>query len=202
MSEREFDEYVSDSPGQKANSGADQPPAPKAKAATGASGLGSLAQKARQKNLKSARGILIAIGVITVLVNFLLMALVQGQVDKEIEQEIAKMGPGAQVDRAKLQELRDASVRTGILVNGGFTVMGFIFIGLGIAVSRFPVPATVLGLVLYLGGAALTALFNPAMLVQGIIVKIIIVVFLVNAIKSAVAYQREQTALDDLEVQE
>ncbi len=61
-------------------------------------------------------------------------------------------------------------------------------------VKTYPVPATVLGLVLYVGCAAVFGYLDPTTLAMGWLVKIIIVVALAKAIQSAVAYQREATA--------
>jgi hypothetical protein len=82
------------------------------------SGLGSLAQSARSKNLKSARGILIAIGVLTVLVNGALFYFAPEMVRSQIQKEIGKAGPG-NVDQAKVKEVEDTAVRETRVVAGG-----------------------------------------------------------------------------------
>jgi hypothetical protein len=53
------------------------------------------------------------------------------------------------------------------------------------------VPATALGLILYVGAFAIFAAMDPASIAQGIIIKIIIIVGLVKALQSALAYQKE-----------
>jgi ABC-type siderophore export system fused ATPase/permease subunit len=80
------------------------------------------------------------------------------------------------------------------LVYGGIAFLGVLFILLGFLVTRFPLPATIIALVLYLGSNAVLALLDPAVLVQGIIFKIIVVVCLVKALQAAIAYQRELRA--------
>ena len=70
------------------------------------------------------------------------------------------------------------------------------FIGLGLAVYKIPVVATVLGLILYIGANIVFVVLtgNPLVLAQGIVVKILIIIGLFKAVQSAVAYQREQQA--------
>jgi len=71
-----------------------------------------------------------------------------------------------------------------------------VFIGLGLAVYKIPVVATVLGLILYIGANIVFVVLtgNPLVLAQGIVVKILIIIGLFKAVQSAVAYQREQQA--------
>jgi hypothetical protein len=157
-------------------------------------GLGSLAQSARGKHLNQARGILIAIGVLTVIANGVFFFLVPNMVHEEIQKEIRKAGPGANFDPAKIKEVEDSGVRTAQLVTGGTAVLGIVFIVLGILVKQYPVPATALGLVLYVGSFVVFALLDPQNISAGIIIKIIIIVGLVKSLQAAIAYQKEQRA--------
>jgi hypothetical protein len=155
------------------------------------SDLGSLAQSARQKQIKSARNILFVIGVLTVGANAVMMGLARGQVEKAIQAEIAKVGPGAIVDQAKLQQLQEAAVRIAYLVCAVAMLLGVVFIVFGFIVKKYPVPITITSLVLYIGAAVIFGILDPTTLLQGIIIKIVIVVALVKAIQAAIAYQRE-----------
>jgi hypothetical protein len=161
--------------------------------ATDQSSLGSLAQSARQKQLKSARGILLFVGILTVGANATFFALIRSQVDEVFNKEItALQAKGMVVDQAKVAPLRERAVRMAQLINGGAIALGVVFIVLGVIVNRYPVPITILGLVLYVGGAAVFALIDASTLAQGLIVKLIIIVALVKSIQSALAYEREQ----------
>ena len=71
-----------------------------------------------------------------------------------------------------------------------------VFVFLGISVYVFPVPCTVLGLVLYIGLIALAAVLDPTQIARGIIIKIVIIVAMVKSIGSAVAYQKEKQQAD------
>jgi hypothetical protein len=159
------------------------------------SGLGSLAQSARGKHLNQARGILIVIGVITILFNGVFgLFLAPDIVRKEIQAEISKAGPRAVIDQAKVKEIEESEIRATQLIAGGTAFLGFVFIVLGLLVRQYPVPATALGLVLYVGSYVIFALLDPQNIYRGIIIKIIIIVLLVKSLQAAIAYQKEQQA--------
>lgn len=153
------------------------------------SGLGSLTQSARTGQLKTARGILIAIGVLTVVVNGIFLFLAEEQVNTEVRK---LQQQGLQVDMAAVQQ----AVLLTRIVNGSAAALGVVFIILGLIVYRAPVMATVTGLVLYVGATAAFGLMDPATLLSGVIIKIIIVVGLFKAVQAAFAYQREQRAAE------
>jgi hypothetical protein len=157
------------------------------------SGLGSLAQSARGKHLKQARGILIAIGVLTIVVNAILFALIESQVKQEIDKEVKKVQTqGRIVDQAKRKEIEEQAVRLGQLMAGGTILLGVVFVVFGIIVNRYPVPVTILSLVLYVASGVIFWVLNPESIAQGIIIKVIIVVALIKAVQAAIAYQKEQ----------
>ncbi len=167
------------------------------------SSLTSLSQSARMKQLKSARMILIFVGVITVALNGFFYTQAEEMVNNEIR--------NLQMQRIPIEgdvnQIRDQAVKVTRLIHGGTVALGVVFILLGVAVKSFPVPATVLGLVLYLGSIAVFAVINPASLLQGFILpcdmKIIFIYCLFKAVHSAIGYQRyeqEQMRTGNLEV--
>jgi hypothetical protein len=167
-------------------------------------GLGSLSQAARKKSLKSARRILIVIGILSLLANGVMFMLAEKMVDDQIEKERKQLGPGMVFDQQKIKEIRDSQIKIQKLVSGGFVAVSIIFIMLGIMVYKAPVVCTVLGLVLYLAGwfIPIVLLFlgdekedASKALLSGIIIKIIIIVALIKAIQSAIAYQNEEATL-------
>lgn len=133
--------------------------------------LGSLAQKARTNHLKSARGILIFVGVLTMIVNLVVLSFLDTLIQKE--------APGASPE--EMQAIKDVAY----VIQGGFVLLGAVFVVLGLLVYRYPVVTTVLGLVLYVAGAVLSGL-------QGIVLKIVIIYFLFRAVQAAFAYQKER----------
>jgi hypothetical protein len=155
------------------------------------SGLGSLAQSARKKQLKTARWIMIGVGLLTVVVNGFQYSLINRQIEEEIQkQSTALRARGMQPDQKSVDEFRQRVSLIARYIIGSAIVLGVVFVILGILVYTYPVPATVLGLVLYIGAAAVFGVLAPETLVQGLIIKIIIIVALAKSIQAAVAYQR------------
>ncbi|MGI9428430.1 MAG: hypothetical protein ACR2NM_07225, partial [Bythopirellula sp.] len=154
-----------------------------------ADGLGSLTQAARSKQLNSARTILIAIGILTVLVNGIFVFLAKQMVDDQFEQELSDLRQqGMVVDESKVEELRSGAIKATKLINGVGLAIGVAFIVLGVNVKKYPVPMTITGLVLYLGSAAVFGLMDPTTLAKGFIIKILIIVGLFKAVQAAIAY--------------
>ena len=143
--------------------------------------LGSLSQSARQKQLKSARTILLFIGILTLVVNGFVIATAKSSVEKQA-QVLQQQGFIVDIDKA---------VQITQLVAGGAAALGIVFIVFGVIVNKFPVPITISALVLYIGAAAVFALIDPTTLLQGLIIKIVIIVGLVKSVSAALAYQKE-----------
>jgi ABC-type siderophore export system fused ATPase/permease subunit len=166
-------------------------------AGTDAAGeLPSLSQSARKKELSTARNILLAVGVLTIILNAAFLSQVEEQVDTEIQNMRMRGEIPGNTDPAKVQEFRDQVVKISKLINGGAAALGAVFVVLGLAVKSFPLPATILGLVLYIGSIAIFGVLNPATLIKGIIFKIIVVVCLFKSVQSAVAHQKQQRESD------
>jgi hypothetical protein len=157
-----------------------------------AGGLGSLAQAARTKQLKTAKSILIAIGIFTILANGVLGLFAGKMVDGEIEKEIATVrSQGMEIDQATVDEYRAATVRTVQLSSAMWCAVGGVFITLGFMVYKYPVPITIAGLVLYLGCIAITGAMAPETLAKGWIIKAFFIVGLFKSIQAAIASQKE-----------
>lgn len=155
--------------------------------------LGSLAQAARGTHLKSARGILIAVGILTLVVNIGLGIFAKNLVDSEIKTELqGAAAQGMEIDQAALEEFRSSAIRSVWVAAGLWSLTGVVFIGLGIIVYKYPIPATVAGLVLYIGCFAVGAILDPSSIAKGIIIKIIIVAGLFKAMKAAIESEKEQ----------
>jgi len=151
--------------------------------------LGSLAQSARGKHLKQVRGILLAIGILTMVVNIVQFALAETLVQSAIDAEIRKRGGGV-VDPVKKEQIIQAvRVAAAVLI-----AVGALYIVFALIVHQYPVPVTVIALVIYVGAAIVFAVLDPETLAQGLIIKIIIIVALVKAVQTAIVYQRERDA--------
>jgi hypothetical protein len=154
--------------------------------------LGNLGHAARHNKLKRARSILIWLGALMVLVNGALLLTAEQQVHQQINKEVAELTKqGLTIDQSKLAVLEAAAVRTAQLFIGGVALVGALFIVFGINIYRFPVPITILSLVLYLGVVAINGVADPNTIWQGIIVKIIVIAGLVSAVRAALAYEQE-----------
>ncbi|MGA2798829.1 MAG: hypothetical protein ABSE63_14715 [Thermoguttaceae bacterium] len=161
-----------------------------------ASSLGSLSQAARHKQLNTARGILIVVGILTVLFNLAFFALIESQVNDEIKKQVNELHKkGLQEDPASVAAFQSKMIRIAQLFQGGAVALGVVFIILGCLVKKYPVSSTITGMVLYIGSNALFGYLDPETLARGLIIKIIIVFVLAKSIQAAIAYQREQTIL-------
>ncbi len=167
--------------------------------------LGSLSQKARKTSLRSARIAMFFVGVITLAVNLFFALTAEKMVNAQLDKEVADLQRSGMVfDQAKLNQIRETAIQSTQFSGYIFAGMGVIFIALGLAIYKAPVPCTVTALVLFIGGwiatVAIVAADGEAEEVgkaigRGIFIKIIIIVVLVKAIQSAKAYQREQESL-------
>lgn len=159
--------------------------------------LGSLAQSARKTSLGSARGIMIFIGIFQILGNIAFILLTEKMVIDAVQKEVGQQNMG-------LPEVQDHIKQATLMaqvIQGGFVCVGVLFLILAALIYKAPVVCTTMGLVLVLVAwavpVALTAIGGDLeeagrFLVNGIIIKIIIILALVRAIQSAVAYQNEQ----------
>lgn len=147
--------------------------------------MGSLAQAARGNQLKTARWIMIIIGILSVGINGFMFANSDKQIDEEVQQLSLQ---GMQFDDAALDSIRLQNK----LIFGAGVLLGIIFIVLGIMVYTFPVPCTIAGLSLYILSAVVFGIMDPTTLMRGVIIKIFIVVGLFKSVQSAFAYAAEK----------
>ncbi|HKB37397.1 MAG TPA: hypothetical protein VKD72_13180, partial [Gemmataceae bacterium] len=94
------------------------------------------------------------------------------------------------VDPQKKQE----AIRIIHLFAGGLMALGVLYLVFAVIVHQFPVPVTVSALVIYVGAAIIFAALanNWESILQGIPVKILIVVLMVKGIQTAIVYQKER----------
>jgi predicted PurR-regulated permease PerM len=157
--------------------------------------LGSLAQSARTKQLKTARGILYFVGILTLIVNGGLFIFADKFVDSQIESELAPArAQHKMINQQVVQEFRERTIRSIQLGCGIAVVIGVVFIICAAMVYKYPIASTVTSLVLYLGAAAGYGVIAPATLLQGWWVKILVVAGLFKAVQAALAYENERKA--------
>ena len=146
--------------------------------------LGSLSQSARGKQLNNARNLLLFVGILTVVINGIFLFMVEQQV-RDLETQLATQG---------LQADHDALMTLNYLIRGASVAVGVLFIIFGMTVKAYPLPISIAALVVYVGCIAIFALIDPMTLLAGIIWKVVIVVCLIGAIRTALAYEREKQA--------
>jgi hypothetical protein len=147
--------------------------------------LGSLAQAARRKQLNQARWLLIIVGALILGVNAFVAATARSQLEAEVRKAGLQILPGPEFD---------AAVRLVVVLSVVLCVLGVVFILFGIIVKMYPVPITIISLVLYVGAALVLAVFDPESILRGLIIKILIVVALASSIRAAIAYEKERGA--------
>ncbi|MEZ6123436.1 MAG: hypothetical protein R3C49_09710 [Planctomycetaceae bacterium] len=140
--------------------------------------LGSLAQSTRSADLNSTRNVLFLIGGLTIALNAFMFA--------NANDEVRNAGVQA-ADHDRIVGI----VR---MIYGAAIALGTVFIISGALIKKYPVPLTILSLVLYVGATAGFAFLDPTTLVHGIIFKVIIVVALAKSVQTAMAYQRDRDA--------
>lgn len=78
------------------------------------------------------------------------------------------------------------------VVSGGYVLLSILYIVFGLKVKNYPVPITITALVLFVGLLLVVAAIEPKTLVQGIILKGIVIVGLAKSIQAAIAYEAER----------
>jgi hypothetical protein len=161
------------------------------------SGLGSLAQSSRKKTLKQTKGILIVIGILTLLANVFMFLNSEKEVDDLAKTEIAKVQqqPGMVVDPAGVAEFKSKVLTIVRIIYGSLIALGALYIIFGLIIYTYPVPISIASLVLYLGANACLGYLDPMFIAQGALWKIVIVVALIKGIQAAIAYQSEQNSM-------
>jgi hypothetical protein len=137
------------------------------------------------KELKSARTILIFVGVIQLIFGAFELTRIRSEFDKGIEAEVKERGPGFVVDRVKADELFEEN-KALIYGLGSFPlVLGVFFLVMAAIVFRFPVGVTLSSLIVYVVALVATAVVDPSQIAMGIPLKIIVIAVLAKAWKSA-----------------
>jgi uncharacterized membrane protein YvbJ len=154
--------------------------------------LGNLAGEQHKKHIKSARTAIMAVAVLTILACAFLWFAVKSQEDK-MEAEIKQvMSNPAMVLNHDIVDNARQNINQAKLMVGASTVMGGIFFFLFFWAKQNPFAASLTALILYVTSMVIAVAMNPETLVQGILIKIIIIAVLVNGVKSGLAYKKLQ----------
>jgi len=112
-------------------------------------------------------------------------------VDKELEPfgGRANVAPEKRFELRKLEEEAAHITKVACVV---FTVCGVLYLVFGCYIKLYPVAITISALILFITGNIVSAVFDPEMVLKGIIIKICIAVALAKSIQSALAFEMEQ----------
>lgn len=149
--------------------------------------LGNLGQAARGNQLRLARGIMLFVGILSMLVNGFQFVTLQQQIDKEV-MEVRQQG--LEIDQNALAGVKSRAQ----LVFGVAFAIGLLFVLLAIMVYQFPVPCTLSATIVYIVAIIGFGILDPMTLMQGVVVKVLIIAGLIKSVKSAYAYEAEKKA--------
>lgn len=161
--------------------------------------LGSLSESAQLKSLKSAKIALWLVGILSIALQTFLFFNAGNEYDKAFNKQLEIQGtPQSALEnldadtKALIDKERTDAISKIHLIYGAGIGLGVIFIICALMVDKKPVIATMTGLVLYLGSIAAMAAIDPTTIAQGIIMKAVIIIVLIKAVKAAIAYERER----------
>ncbi len=154
-------------------------------------------QRAREQKhmnqIKQCRGLLVFVGVLTIALNGWQFYNSPVEAQQAVQAELAKVNlqPGQFVIPEKRLELEKFVLFFCRVVYGSLLAVGVAEILLAMIVTKYPVPATITAMTLYVLANVVILFLNPQAIASGAIFKIIILVSLGKAIQAAFAYQRE-----------
>ena len=151
--------------------------------------LGSLAQTARNKQLRQARNTLLIVGILMALIQIGMYFHERGQLQDEIQKYNQ---PGFIVDAAKVKQAEMLLM----LIHFSAIAVAVLFIVLSFFVEQYPVPIAALALSIFVGMQIVFAVLNTDNLKSGWLIKIIVIVALVKALQAGMAAQKDRRAAE------
>lgn len=139
------------------------------------------------KELKSARTILIIVGVIQVIFGIYYLTQVRETFDEAAAAEVKAMGPGYTLDPALLEQAWLDSKGKMYAASAVPLLLAVFFFVMAALVYKRPVGITLASLIVFVLAHVADAVVDPATIVKGILIKIIFVVILLKAYQSAKA---------------
>ena len=156
--------------GKALPSGAGSGPRVVSKGAIASSQAGQSLQAGElKKKMKSARGGLLAVAIIQIIGGAIIFALLSSMAGE----------PGSQIDKSVL------NILPVIIV-----VIAAIYFGLWAWAKTSPFPAALTGLILYVTLWVGEIIYDPSAILNGIIIKIIIIAVLAKAVQAGLEYRR------------
>ncbi len=136
-----------------------------------------IAATSTAKNIRSARIALGVVAVVTLLFSLFMHIRFSNQIAE------ARANPQMTVNEAVVSQQY-------MLFTVNYLVVA-IYVGLMFWTRKNPFAACLTGLVIYLTSILINAAIDPTTIVQGIIMKVIIIMALINGVKAGLAYRRQ-----------
>ena len=137
------------------------------------------------KELKSARNILIVVGIIQLLFGAFYISQARKTFDEQVAAEVKGMGADYTVDKEKLDVAWEEQKSLWLGLCAVPVGLGVFFLVMAALVYRMPVGVTLTSLIVFVVAHLADAAFDPSSLLKGLILKIIFLSVLWKAWKSA-----------------
>ena len=124
-------------------------------------------------------------GVIQILFGVFFLSKARSDFDEQVTQEVKNMGPEYVVDKERLESAWEERKTLMYALYGVPLVLGVFFLAMARLVYRKPVGVTLASLIVFVVVHVGDAIFEPATIFKGILLKIIFLVVLWKAWKSA-----------------
>jgi uncharacterized Zn finger protein (UPF0148 family) len=151
-------------------------------------------KQAHQQRMRSGRTTILVVAILTLIAAVAVYFIGTSALDKAM-QEVDSVRHDEDIDPAAIAEAdaeNQKAERLVMLIAGLNILLGVIYLGLWVWAKARPLPATISALILFATVWVASAALDPAELIRGIIVKIVILVFLIKAVDSARKFQRMQ----------
>jgi hypothetical protein len=141
-----------------------------------------------------AQLILFFIGLLSIFVSAFGIRDAHEEVVELFDAAPAQVAPGmSSADRERQAEIQRELIHSVRVAHGIDLIVGVLFVACALLVHRMPVTATVTGLGLYIAMLAIVAAIEPALLSQGLPLRICIIIALSVAARSAVRSKRRRS---------
>jgi hypothetical protein len=147
------------------------------------------------KDLRVARGVMFLVGLVTIVANLIFYFNAEENVARQVDKELGAIGGRANVAPEKKEELRrleEEAVQFTKIASAVFTTLGVLYLIFGCWIKKYPVATTVTALVLFITGNIVSAVFDPEMILKGIVIKICGIAALAKSIQAAIAFETER----------
>ncbi|HXX94777.1 MAG TPA: hypothetical protein VEN81_14180 [Planctomycetota bacterium] len=145
-----------------------------------------------QGKIRSGRRTILACAILFTIGTVLIWGLMESKLTEQ-RQEISKYRGNPMYDQDKVKEadqkLNEAA-GTMKLATGAQALMALAYYGLWWWAKARPLPATLSALILFIAVQMLNLAFDPALLLQGILIKVLILAALIGAVNAAQKYQK------------